>query len=122
MTDDHVTEVAGAESYQSAVVDASNEQPVLVDFWSARCAPCVQLTPWVESIAARMTGSARVVKVDSMQNRRLCVDLGVLGLPTFIMYAKGKEFARLSGDECSEVEIERVLQQALDAHRLQGTA
>jgi thioredoxin 1 len=122
VTDGHLTEVTGAEEFQASVVDASNEQPVLVDFWSPHCAPCVQLTPWVESIAAEMRGVARVVKVNSLQNRRLCIELRVMGLPTFLSYVGGKELARLNGADCTEAGIGAFLQEAIAVHRLQETA
>lgn len=72
--------------------------PVLVDFWGPACRPCLALMPVVEKIAASHAGSLKVVKVNAAQNRRLCVDLKVLTLPTFLVFKGGQEVARLTGE------------------------
>lgn len=107
--DDPIVTIADADSYVHHVVDASRERPVLVDFWSPRCIPCVQMSPWVEKLATRMAGHVQVAKVNSMANRQLCADLHVMGLPTFIVYTNGTEACRLTGDECTETAIEEAL-------------
>lgn len=71
-------------------------QPVLVDFWGPRCVPCLALMPLVEEIAAEHQGRLKVVKVNAQENRRLCIELRVLGLPAFLFYQRGQEIARLT--------------------------
>ena len=43
-------------------------------------------------------GAVRVVKVDSTQNRGVCRELRVFGLPTYILMRDGEELERLSGE------------------------
>ncbi len=110
--------VATRDTYESEVLEASRQRPVLVDFWGPRCGPCLKMMPWVESLAERTEGTLKVVKVNSAENRRLCVDLRVLGLPTFILYRGGAEVQRLIGDGCTPSAIAETLRQqvpALDA-------
>ena len=97
--------VVSRTAYQTDVVDASHAQPVLVDFWGPACGPCVAMLPWVEQLAARNEPALKVVKVDSKQDRRLCMDLQILGLPTFALYRDGVEVWRLTGDACAPANL-----------------
>ncbi len=47
----------------------------------------------------------KVAKVDASKNRRLCIDLKVMGLPTFLLYRDGQEIGRLSGKEVNQAEL-----------------
>ncbi|MBZ5697354.1 MAG: thiol reductase thioredoxin, partial [Acidobacteriia bacterium] len=38
-------------TFQAEVIDASNTQPVMVDFWAEWCRPCLMLAPAVAEIA-----------------------------------------------------------------------
>ena len=75
---------------------------VLVDFWGPACVPCVALMPFVDELAGKLGQQLKVVKVDASKNRRLCIDLKVMGLPTFLMYQGGQEVGRLSGKEVNQ--------------------
>ncbi len=72
--------------------------PVLVDFWGPRCTNCLALMPDVEAMASEYSGILKVVKVDASQNRRLCLNLRVLSLPTYLIFKDGKEMERLVGE------------------------
>jgi thioredoxin 1 len=76
--------------------------PVLVDFWGPRCTSCLALMPDVEEMASRYSDVLKVVKVDVSQNRRLCLRLRVLSLPTYLLYKDGKEVDRLVGEVTRE--------------------
>ena len=78
---------------------------VLVDFWGPACVPCLALMPYVEELAGKYDTKLKVVKVDASKNRRLCIDLKVMGLPTFLMYRDGQEVGRLSGKELNQEEL-----------------
>ncbi|HWP41942.1 MAG TPA: thioredoxin family protein [Blastocatellia bacterium] len=73
-------------------------EPVLVDFWGPRCAPCLALMPAVEKLADQYEGRLKVVKVNASENRKLCIQLRVLGLPTFLLFIGGNEVARKTGE------------------------
>ncbi len=92
-----------ADTFEKEVVQS--ETPVLVDFWGPQCKPCLALMPQVEKLAEEYEGKLKVTKVDASQNRRLCISLRVLGLPTFLFYKNGEEVNRLSGGNLTSEEI-----------------
>src|SRR5437764_1132501 len=62
---EHVKEVSDS-SFENDVL--SSDQPVLVDFWAAWCAPCRMLAPTVEAVAEKYAGNARGVKLNVDDN------------------------------------------------------
>ena len=74
------------------------EGNVLVDFWGPRCQPCLAMMPTIAKLEEEAGGSVRVVKVNSPENRQVCRDLRVIGLPTYILMRDGEELERLSGN------------------------
>jgi thioredoxin 1 len=86
--------------------DLTGEGSVLVDFWGPRCQPCLAMMPTIAKLEEEAAGAVRVVKVNSAENRDICRDLRVFGLPTYVLMRDGEEFERLSG-EVSKSDIER---------------
>jgi thioredoxin 1 len=101
------------DTFADDVVAASHIQPVLVDFWGPRCGPCLAMMPWVESLADEVQDTLTIVKVNSAENRRLCIDLRVLGLPTFLLYRDGQEVRRLTGNGCTPATIAEAVREAI---------
>ena len=102
------------ESFELEVVVASRDLPVLVDFWGPRCGPCMKMMPWVESLAQQHPDRLKVVKLNSDENRRLCFDLRIMGLPTFVLYRDGVEVQRLSGNDSTPSGISQLVRTALN--------
>jgi thioredoxin 1 len=86
--------------------DLTGEGSVLVDFWGPRCQPCLAMMPTIAKLEDEAAGAVRVVKVNSAENRDICRDLRVFGLPTYVLMRDGEELERLSG-EVSKSDIER---------------
>lgn len=89
-----------------AVEVLQSEKPVVVDFWGPRCGPCLALMPHVEKLEESCGEKVKFVKVDASKNRRLCLDLRVMSLPTYLFYKNGEGVARLSGGELKIKDIE----------------
>lgn len=93
---------ATPETFSSLVAEGN----VLVDFWGPRCQPCLALMPAVEALEESYGDRLRLVKVNAAENRQVCRDLKVFGLPTYVFYRAGTEVDRLTGDP-SRTEIEQ---------------
>jgi thioredoxin 1 len=86
--------------------ELTREGSVLVDFWGPRCQPCLQMMPTVEKLEEESAGVVKVVKVNASENRDVCRELRVFGLPTYVLLRDGEELERLSG-EVSREDIEK---------------
>ncbi len=91
------------ESYQEDVVNS--DRPVVVDFWGPKCAPCLALMPEVEALAGEYEGKIKFCKLNAAENRRLCIDLRVMALPTFLFYKGGEIVDKLTGEEVTKESI-----------------
>ena len=70
---------------------------VLVDFWAKWCGPCRMLAPVVEEVAAEMQGEVTVGKMDIDEDTQFAIGLGIMSIPTLILYKDGEEVGRLVG-------------------------
>jgi thioredoxin 1 len=77
--------------------DLTSEGNVFVDFWGPRCQPCLAMMSTIAKLEEDAGGAVRVVKVNSPENRQVCRDLRVIGLPTYILMRDGEEIERLTG-------------------------
>lgn len=89
--------VIDKDNFEAEVV--KSEIPVIVDFWGPQCAPCLALMPEVEKLAEEYEGKIKIGKLNSAENRRFCMSLKIMGLPTFLFYKNGEIQSKLSGEE-----------------------
>jgi thioredoxin 1 len=111
---EHVKETSDS-SFESDVL--KSDQPVLVDFWAAWCAPCRMLAPTVEAVAEKYAGNARVMKLNVDDNPSVSQRFGIKGIPTLILFKNGREEERVVG-ATSENAISRMI----DKHTGAATA
>ena len=90
-----VIEAVTDAEFESQVLLA--EQPVLVDFWAEWCAPCRMIAPLVEDLAAEFGDRIKVLKMDIDANPQTPVKLGIMSIPTLIVFKGGKAADRHVG-------------------------
>jgi thioredoxin-like negative regulator of GroEL len=71
------------------------------------------MMPAMEALEQSYEGQLKLVKVNAPDNRQVCRDLKVFGLPTYVLYRDGAEVERLTGDP-SRAEIEAAVQELVD--------
>jgi len=71
--------------------------PLLVDFYSPTCVPCLAMHPIVESLARRRAGEVMVARINVDQNPQLAAQFMIQGVPTFLILHKGRERGRTTG-------------------------
>jgi putative thioredoxin len=72
------------------VVEASREQPVIVDFWATWCGPCKTLGPALERAVLAAKGKVKLVKIDIDKNPVYAGQLRVQSIPTVYAFVDGR--------------------------------
>lgn len=88
-------------NFQEQVLNS--EIPVLVDFGADWCPPCKMIAPLVEDIARKYDADPDIAPM-----------YGVQGLPTLILFQKGKPVQRIVGFR-PQKQLEAVLQPYVEA-------
>ena len=76
-------------SFKQSVIDNSNHQPVLVDFWAEWCGPCKALGPILENVSVEFEGKVAVKKVNIDENPEAPANFGIRSIPTMILFKNG---------------------------------
>ncbi len=71
--------------------------PVFVDFWAAWCPPCRMMDPVIEELAVEFKEKIIIRKLNTDLYQTIANNLGISGVPTYIIFNKGKEVWRNVG-------------------------
>lgn len=99
-----IEHVKSAEEFDTLI---KGEKPVLVDFFATWCGPCQMMSPMLDEMSKTYKNMAKVkiAKVDIDELKEIAISYGVMSVPTFIIFQKGKEVDKMVGMRpCSEFE------------------
>ncbi|MCA3561705.1 MAG: thioredoxin [Aestuariivirga sp.] len=121
---------SNTQAFMKDVIEASRQQPVIVDFWAPWCGPCKQLGPALEKVVKAANGKVRMVKINVDENQQLAQQMRIQSIPAVYAFVNGqpvdgfmgalpegqiKQFIdRLGGQGSMAEEIEAVLADARD--------
>tara|TARA_R100001086_G_scaffold60193_1_gene27770 strand:+ start:142 stop:1032 length:891 start_codon:yes stop_codon:yes gene_type:complete len=78
------------QDFMADVVEASENQPVIVDFWAPWCGPCRTLGPIIEKAVDARGGQVKLVKINIDENPAYAGQLGVRSIPAVYAFDKGR--------------------------------
>ncbi len=86
-----------AQGFADDVMVASQEVPVIVDFWAPWCEPCKQLTPILEKLVRQAGGTVRLVKLNIDENPAIAQQLRIQSIPAVYAFRHGQPIDGFSG-------------------------
>ena len=72
----------------------NKDKPVLVDFFATWCGPCQTMTPILKEVKEDLGDNVKIIKIDVDKNKALATKFQVRGVPTFMIFKKGKQVWR----------------------------
>lgn len=74
-----------------------SDKPFLLEFWASWCAPCTMMAATVDSLSEKYGGQIEFGKINADDNPDVVDRFTVRGLPTLILFSKGKVAERFVG-------------------------
>jgi len=89
-----ITPIKDAD-FKEKVIDS--KKPSLVDFWAPWCGPCKLAEPVLEELSTEYAGKVNFFKVNVDEEAVHAGELGIMSIPTTVLFKDGKEVGRQIG-------------------------
>lgn len=106
----YIIDVNG-DNFQEAILQASFNVPVMVDFWAPWCNPCKMLMPVLTKLAEEFEGKFILAKVNVDENQELAAQFNARSVPTVKIFRNGAVV-----DEFMGAQPESNVRKVLDNH------
>ncbi len=93
-------------TFETEVIQS--DKTVLVDFWAPWCGPCRAVAPVLAEIASEREDQIKIVKVNIDENQRYAMKLGVMSVPTMVVFKDGNPVDKFVGAFPKRSILERV--------------
>jgi thioredoxin len=79
-----------------------NQKPIIVDLWAPWCSPCRAMEPAFKQTSQKYVDQVDVLKINADESPEVLKALGVMGIPTILGFAGGKEILRRTGMQSAQ--------------------
>ncbi|PIR66562.1 MAG: thioredoxin [Parcubacteria group bacterium CG10_big_fil_rev_8_21_14_0_10_36_14] len=98
------------KNFKREVLEAT--RPVLIDFYAEWCGPCKMMSPVVDEIAEEMKKDLKVFKINIEKEEDLASKYGIMSIPTFLIFKKGKVIEQIMGAMAKD-RLEKTIKKAI---------